>query len=351
MLVLPAAKKIHFLVASPRLASHRQRALFASGATFALAAAVLLWWPAPSATRAEGVIWAPEQAQVRASVDGFVARVLAKPDAQVRKGEVLIECEDPELEARTRVLEAQLAELDARYNAAILTKRVQADVINDQKVQTAEALAHAHRRHADLQVRSPANGTFIIQDAQNVPGRFAQRGEVLAYVTDDAASTVRVVVPQSEEDLVRKRTTRVEIRPADRIGHPIQARIQREVPAATDELPSMTLSLQGGGKIGLDPSKTGEAKALERLFVLDLEIPPGETGELSRRPGLCEIRARTRAPRESVAARDTPCLPEEIQCLKSSRRRATSTRSIPSGTSSAGKSGSIAWAPPSPAGC
>ena len=115
-----------------------------------------------------------------------------------------------------------------------------------------------------------------MQDAQNAPGRYAQRGEVLAYVTDNAATTVRVVVPQAEEDIVRKRTRRVEIRPSDRIGNPIQARIQREVPAATDELPSMTLSLQGGGKIGLDPNKSGEAKALEKLFVLDLEIPPGE---------------------------------------------------------------------------
>jgi len=103
-----------------------------------------------------------------------------------------------------------------------------------------------------------------------------QRGEVLAYVTDSAATTVRVVVPQAERDLVGKRTRRVEIRPADRIGKPIQARIQREVPAATDELPSMTLSLQGGGKIGLDPSKPGDGRTLEKLFVLDLELPPGE---------------------------------------------------------------------------
>jgi putative peptide zinc metalloprotease protein len=276
MLVLPASKRIHYLFASPRLATHRQRALFSSGAILVLLAAILLWLPAPSATRAEGVIWAPEQAQVRASVDGFVAKVLAKPFQRVRAGEVLIQCEDPELEAHARVLEAQLAELEGRYNAAILTKRVQAEVINDQKIQIAEALALAHRRQAELKVRSPSDGTFIIQDPQNAPGRFAQRGEVLAYVTDDAATTVRVVVPQAEQDLVRKRTQRVEIRPADRIGHPIQARIQREVPAATDELPSMTLSLQGGGKIGLDPTKSGEAKSLEKLFVLDLEISPGE---------------------------------------------------------------------------
>ena len=275
MLVVPVAKKIHYLVASPKLASHRQRAIVASLAIVGLAAAALLWLPAPSSTRAEGVIWAPEQAQVRANVDGFVTSVLAKPDQPVRKGDVLFKTDDPELAARARVLQAQLAELDARYNSTVLTKRVQAEVINEQKKSVTEALEQASQRNEDLQVRSPADGTFIIQDAQNSPGRFVQRGEVMAYVSDSTASTVRVVVPQSEGGLVARRTRRVEIRPADRIGRPIEARIQREVPAATDELPSMTLSLQGGGKIGLDPSKPGDPKAIEKLFVLDLELPQG----------------------------------------------------------------------------
>jgi putative peptide zinc metalloprotease protein len=87
------------------------------------------------------------------------------------------------------------------------------------------------------------------------------------------------VVPQGDEDMVRNRTRRVEIRPVERISDVIPAHVLREVPAATDELPSMTLSLQGGGKIGLDPSKmegdNSGAKALEKLFVLDLGLPEG----------------------------------------------------------------------------
>jgi len=276
MLVIPMAKKINYLVGSPKLASHRQRAIFATVAIVGMLAGALLWLPAPSSTRAEGVIWAPEKAQVRATVDGFVTAVLAKPDQPVRKGDVLFQTADPELVARARVLQAQYSELDARYNAIVVTKRVQAEVINEQKKHVAEALGHAAQRQADLQVRSPADGTFIMQGAQNSPGRFVQRGDVMAYVSDSEARTVRVVVPQSEGGLVAHRTRRVEIRPADRIGKPIEARIQREVPAATDELPSMTLSLQGGGKIGLDPTKSGDPRAVEKLFVLDLELPQGE---------------------------------------------------------------------------
>jgi putative peptide zinc metalloprotease protein len=280
MLVIPVAKKMNYLFASPVLVNHRQRAVLTTSVIVGLLAAALLWVPAPSSTRAEGVVWAPEQSQVRATVDGFITKVVAKPHQAVRKGDLLIECEDPELGARTRLLQAQLNELDARYSAAILSKRVQADVINEQRVHVAEALRLAQGRQADLQLRSPSDGVFVIQDAQNFAGRYAQRGETLAYVSDVTARTVRVAVPQAEGDLVRKGTRNVEIRPADRLGHPIHARIQREVPAATDELPSMTLSLQGGGKIGLDPGKPGDPRALEKLFVLDLELPPGEQAAL-----------------------------------------------------------------------
>ena len=40
----------------------------------------------------------------------------------------------------------------------------------------------------------------------------------------------------------------------------------------------VTLSLQGGGKIGLDPGKSGDGKALEKLFVLDLDLVSGAPG-------------------------------------------------------------------------
>ena len=277
MLLLPLGKKVGYLLNSPSLERRRHRAIGITVAVVGALAGTVFYVPLPSATRAEGVIWAPEQAQVRARVDGFIHRVVAQPDAMVSRGELLIECEDPELAARERVLRAQLSELDARYDGLIQTKRVQADVVNEQKKQVAEALLLAQRRQADLQVRSPADGVFIMAEtAENALGRFAQRGDILAYVVDRAANTVRVVVPQGEGDLVRKATRRVEIRATDRIGHPVAARVQREVPAATDDLPSMTLSLQGGGKIGIDPNRSGDPKALEKLFVVDLELPRGE---------------------------------------------------------------------------
>ena len=275
MLLLPLWKKLTYLVSHPKLGAHRRRAVGLTAALTAIVAGSLIWVPLPSATRAEGVIWAVEQAQVRAPLDGFVAKVLAQPGAAVKRGDLLVQLEDPELSARLQLLQAQIAELTARYDAAQPSRRVQADIFNEQRVQLQAALNLARRHQAELSVYSPSDGTFTIQDAPNSPGHFVQRGELIAYVTDRSANTVRVVVPQADAEFVRHRTASVLVRSFDNVAQTLEARILREVPAATDELPSMTLSLQGGGKIGLDPRSSGEGKALEKLFIFDLEVPSG----------------------------------------------------------------------------
>lgn len=276
MLIQPIFKKIGYLFNSPKLRQQRTRALVISGSTVLTAALILFCLPAPSFTRSEGVVWAPDEAQVRANVDGFITKVVAQPGQQVKKGELLIQCEDPELIARSTVLEAELAGLEAKYTAALSSNRVQADILLQQMAHARVAMELAQKRLAEIEVRAPSSGTFVMADVQNMQGRFVQRGELLAYVTDEGLTTVRVVIPQANADKVRQGSQSVEVRPVDQPSTVIEARVLREVPAATDKLPSMTLSFQGGGKIGLDPSaQDGDAKALQKLFVLDLQLPKG----------------------------------------------------------------------------
>jgi putative peptide zinc metalloprotease protein len=94
---------------------------------------------------------------------------------------------------------------------------------------------------------------------------------------DFSRVSVRVVIPQSDIDLVRKMTRRVELRAVERIPQVVEATVVRAAPAATDQLPSLALSASGGGEISLDPNRSGdaragEAKAAATLFLFDLEI-------------------------------------------------------------------------------
>ncbi len=112
--IIPAAKRVAFLFTNPRIGRQRVRALTTSGLTLAALLVVIVLLPVPSWTRAEGVVWLPEESYVRAGTDGFIRRVIADPDSPVRIGEPLIECEDPLLSATVKVLESRLRERQAR---------------------------------------------------------------------------------------------------------------------------------------------------------------------------------------------------------------------------------------------
>jgi putative peptide zinc metalloprotease protein len=57
----------------------------------------------------------------------------------------------------------------------------------------------------------------------------------------------------------------------------------REVPAASHELPSLALSLEGGGLFALDPREKDRAMTVERLFQFDLALPEGMTRNVDER--------------------------------------------------------------------
>jgi putative peptide zinc metalloprotease protein len=276
MVVQPLAVRIAWLLSGTELGKQRSRALALTLLISGLAAVVVIWVPAPSWSRTEGVAWAPEDATVRVTTDGFVSQVLAPPNRPVRKGEPLVVTTDPELAAQVKVLAASLAEQVARLTAAV-NDRVQEAIIREEIAHITERLQSASKRAEDLIIRSPADGVFFISDPQDAPGRYLRRGDLVGYVMDFSKVSVRVVIPQSDIDLVRKMTRRVELRTVERVAQIVVATVVRAAPAATDQLPSLALSASGGGEISLDPNRSGdaragEAKAAATLFLFDLEI-------------------------------------------------------------------------------
>ena len=55
--------------------------------------------PLPHHTPVEGVVWLPEEANVRAGSDGFVRAVLVPSGTLVKAGQALVVSEDPQLAA------------------------------------------------------------------------------------------------------------------------------------------------------------------------------------------------------------------------------------------------------------
>lgn len=281
-LVWPALTGIRYLLVSPQLARHRTRAIIVSAAAVAAVLALFFAVPVPYATISEGIVWVGDQSTVRALGDGIVGAVKVSNGTSVEAGAVLVTLQDPVLSAEHVVLQRQLDELRLRLEAVKIEDVVDANLLREQIRHIEGQLAQNTEQLADLVIKASHAGRFLLtDDADDLPGRFLRRGDVVGYVLTDDEPIIRTVVPQTDADLVRRRTDRIGIETADQLAQPIPAAVLREVPAATAEIPHLALATVGGGTVVLDPAHPDKPAPLETLFHFDLSAPqlPARLGE------------------------------------------------------------------------
>lgn len=273
-LLWPAARALWHVAAGPVCRERRARAAGLTFGALAAAALLLLAAPAPLHSTAQGVIWLPEEAFVRAGADGFVRSAPVEPGSLVAAGDTLMTLSHPIAEARLRVAAARVAELEARQAAELVDDRAAAGVTGFELAQRRAELAREQDRIARQIVTARAGGVFgSVRSAADLPGRFVKEGEILGYVTPASGLVARIVVPQADIGLVRERLARVTVRLADRRSEFASALV-RAVPAARGELPSPALSSVNGGAAALADSRERDAtRTSERMFQFDAALP------------------------------------------------------------------------------
>ena len=279
----PLSKAAKFLFDNPQARGVRVRVGAVGVGAAALIIALLGLVPFPLFTTAEGIVWVPERARVRAGVDGFVSAVIAPVNGAVSTGEPLIRCVNPDLAARVSAVAARLTETQALHRAALSDNRNRAEMLADEIEQVRAELKRFREQQDELVLRAAADGIFILPQPEDLPNTFVQRGAELGYVASFERTTIRVVVLQADAGLVRRDTRRAEVRLASSLTDVIPAEVVREVPAATADLPSLTLSMEGGGSLALDPRSSDSPQSLERLFQFDLEVVGGTASGVEER--------------------------------------------------------------------
>ncbi len=280
MVVWPLLKKLHFLLFSPALRANRGRAVGFAAGGLALVGCLLFVVPFPSWTNAEGVVWVGEDSLVRAGVQGFIQDVVAVPGGQVKKGDVLLVCDNPDLTTERVIHVARLAELRTKIAMATVKDRVQRNILLEEIRHVEASLARVQEMTDLLTVRSPKDGLFILPSFQDLPGRFVQRGGLMGYVLDGQPPLVRAVVDQDDVDDVRQRTLEVNVCFADRLTEVLAGVVRREVPGASEQLPSTILGFGGGGEIAIDPTDASGTRAFEKKFQFDVQMTDAMAGVL-----------------------------------------------------------------------
>jgi putative peptide zinc metalloprotease protein len=93
---------------------------------------------------------------------------------------------------------------------------------------------------------------------------------------------VWVIVDQADIESVRGDVQEVKMLLAEDLDRTYPVEIVREVPGVHKELPSMALSVEGGGKFALDPEEIETPKAFEPFFQFEIvlhDMPPNRIGE------------------------------------------------------------------------
>ncbi len=247
----------------------------ALGGTAAVLLVLVAPWP--QRTLVQGVVWPPDQAQLRADEAGIVEAVFVREAALVRAGDAVLQLANTQLRSsHTRQL-ARVAALEVTLFDSLPGGGAQT---GDARAELAAAqleLARLAERVAALSVRAGADGRLALPGAADLPGQFVRRGSLLGQVITDARTTVRVALPEADARDLRQLQGAVSVRLA---GSPDTARpatLLRDSVAAVSRLPSAALSLRHGGGVPTDPQDPEDLKPTQPVVLLDvhLDAPAG----------------------------------------------------------------------------
>ena len=203
----------------------------------------------------------------------------------MRSGDLMMQLDDPFMRARLELIDTQLAGLEIQRSALIRTDRVQSALIAEEIDVVQNDRARLVEELEALDIRAPRVGTAVLPNASDLEGSFVAKGNVIGYVVAQRdTQTVRTVVSQNQIDLVRNDTQSVSVMPVEWGAEPIKAIILREVPGATQQLPTPALGTAGGGNVPVDPSDPNGVQTLGRFFEFEiLMVQPSADILLGRR--------------------------------------------------------------------
>ena len=268
--VMPLMKLLRYIWQSDDFGERRSRVCTIAGVAAVVLVAVLTLLPMPSSTRTQGVVWAPEDAQLMASSSGFVDAVFVEPGALVSAGQLLMRLVSPELERDIEVLEAEAQVLKIKV-AQHRSNDVAEHSVALRDLQTLQQrLDELLSDRTGLDVYAGVNGRFSIAGTANLAGRFFHQGELIGQIIDVQQTVLRVAVPEHRSGRIHQGVESASVILAESLSRSLPARLDAETPSANQRLPSAALGVNGGGGIAIASHDPDGLTTASRVFHLQL---------------------------------------------------------------------------------
>lgn len=271
LIVHPTLKLVSLPMRDPSLRVHARRLYLVGGGAVASVLLIIFALPLPYATRLDGVVWVKAEAVLRTDGGGEVAEVLTPSGRFVAAGDAILRLSNPDIEADLALAQARLAEAEQNYQESLQLPTA-AEVMR-QRVELYRSEADkTEREWQNLTVTADVEGTVILPNEGDLLGQIVARGTRVGFVTSSAVLTVQVPVLEHAIERVLQDQAAVEVRFVSEPSDVYIAEIARAIPEATKTLPSPILSLEGGGKLALDPAADDTVTAFQEFFLVELVI-------------------------------------------------------------------------------
>ena len=254
--------------------------------------AALVLVPVPFGTRAEGIVWLPDGAQIRAEADGFISRFAAADGQRVKAGDLLVVMGDELLDAARAHAASKAVELDVQLFDAVTNAPLRAPALREQLAVAQAEVARIDEKIAHLQLRAGADGIVVMPHQAELVGSFHTRGDSIGHLLTDQPMVVRVALPQQDAALVRSQLKQIHVRLAED-GHVDRtARLQQDMPNAVNRLPSAALGDRSGGRIAIEGDDKDGLKTRMPVVLMDVAIdtPAHVTAAADRLGGRAQVR-------------------------------------------------------------
>ncbi len=245
----------------------------------------LALWPLPDATVVQGILWLPEQALVRTQVAGFVDTVLVADGQAVRAGDSVLRLRAPGLQADAERLRGQVEALLAEQAQTLRDDPARAVAAAHGLLAARAELAQIEARVQQLDVRAQADGRIAVARAADLPGRYLQRGDLVAQVLTGDAGIVQLAIPQDQAALVGAHRGLVEVRSADAAAPVLRGQWAGTGSGGGAALPSAALGHLGGGRLAVDPSDRSGLRPAQAVVRGDVQLEVSVTADIGRRIG------------------------------------------------------------------
>lgn len=273
-LLIPGQKLLKYLLTSPRLVRNRSRAITVSIASIGAVLLCFLTVPLPHSVKASGIVRSADIHQLFTHSGGALVEVAVDNGDKIKKGQVLLGFQNRELEQELLITRHQIEETQWRYRRALQDTEEDSTPFLEQLASLQEREKTLTERLENLIIRAPVDGVWEGEDLLSRLGTNVARGTMLGRVLSVSEHKFVALVKQTQADqLFQQAIETAEIRLSGQAEKTIESQDLRLIPYQQFELPSLALSINGGGDFVAESDSMGRLVSKDAFFEVSAKLP------------------------------------------------------------------------------